>query len=77
MDREKEINERDLLTCKEELESINFSTIEETIKTLEKELSSIVVQDISECESQIEKNKSPQQKQSLMTICENFESIKK
>lgn len=74
LDREKEINERDLLKCKEELESINFSTIEETIKTLEKELSSIVVQDISECESQIEKNKAT--KQSLMTICENFESIK-
>jgi len=74
LDREKEINERDLLSCKEELKSINFSTIEETIKTLEKELSSIVVQDVSECESQIEKNKTT--KQSLMAICENFESIK-
>ena len=74
LDREKEINERDLLSCKEELKSINFSTIEETIATLEKELSSIVVQDISECETQIEENKKA--KQSLMTICENFESIK-
>ena len=74
LDREKEINERDLLTYKEELESINFSTIEETITTLEKELSSIVVKDISECEIQIEENK--KEKQTFTTVCENFESIK-
>lgn len=74
LDREKEINERDLLTYKEELESINFSTIEETIATLEKELSSIIIKDISECEIQIEENK--KEKQTFTTMCENFESIK-
>lgn len=74
LDREKEINENDLKQCSEDLKNINISTIESTIKTLEKELSEIFIKDISETELEIKQKQLD--KNSLISICEKFDTVK-
>ena len=73
MDRESEINKRDLESCKSELEAIDFTSIEKTIETLNAELESIIIKDVSDIEEEIKIKKA--ERTSLNEFCAKWESI--
>ncbi len=73
LDRESEINKRDLESCKLELDSIDFTSIEKTIETLKTELESIIIKDVSDIEEEIKIKKA--ERTTLNEFCTKWESI--
>lgn len=73
LDRELEINKRDLESCKSELDSIDFSVIEKTVETLKVELDSIIIKDVSDIEVDIKEKKS--ERSLLNEFCTKWEAI--
>lgn len=73
LDREIEINKRDLESCKTELDNIDFTIIEKTIETLNTEFASIVIKDISEVEEEIKNKKA--ERFTLNDFCTKWEAI--
>jgi len=73
LDRELEINKRDLESCKSELDSIDFIVIEKTIETLRIELDSIIIKDVSDIEEEIKTKKS--ERTLLNEFCTKWEAV--
>lgn len=73
LDREIEINKRDLESCKTELDNIDFTAIEKTIETLNTELNSIIIKNISEVEEEIKNKKT--ERSTLNDFCTKWEAV--